>query len=178
MEMKIEPTSIAGVMTVEIEPLADDRGIFARTFCAETFAKHGLLSEFPQSNTSWNAHRGTLRGMHYQDEPHSEVKLVRCTRGRIYDVIVDLRSDSNTYKKWLAVELDAQLRNAIYIPAGCAHGFMTLQDNCEVFYQMGESYFPHLARGVRWDDPEFAVEWPALPAHISQRDANYPNYSQ
>lgn len=174
--MKIEPTAIAGVMTVDISPLADDRGMFARTFCAETFAKHGLVSEFPQCNISWNSRRGTLRGMHYQDEPRPEVKLVRCTRGRVYDVIVDLRPESGTYKKWVAVELDAQLRNAVYIPAGCAHGFLTQTDDCEVFYQMGERYYPDLARGVRWDDPAFAIAWPAMPDHLSERDANYPNF--
>ena len=175
--MKIEPTSIAGVMTVEIEPLADDRGIFARTFCAETFAKHGLLSKFPQSNTSWNAHRGTLRGMHYQNEPHPEVKLVRCTRGRIYDVIVDLRSDSNTYKKWLAVELDAQLRNAIYIPAGCAHGFLTLEENCAIDYVMDADYVPGSARGCRWNDPAFGIEWPFAPMVMSERDMTWPDFA-
>jgi dTDP-4-dehydrorhamnose 3,5-epimerase len=176
--MKIEPTFISGVVIVEVAPLADERGLFARTFCDETFARHGLLSRFPQCNVSWNAHRNTLRGMHYQAEPHPEVKLVRCTRGRVHDVVVDLRPDSPTYKKWLAVELDAQLRNAIYIPAGCAHGFMTLLDDCEVFYQMGERYFPDLARGVRWNDPAFGIDWPALPAHISARDANYPDFSE
>jgi len=173
--MRIVPTAIAGVAVVEIDPHADDRGLFARTFCAETFRAHGMAEHFPHCNVSWNRRRGTLRGMHYQADPRPEAKLVRATRGRVFDVAVDLRPGSPTYRQWTSVELDAERRNALYIPAGCAHGFLTLEDDCELFYQMSEVYVAELARGVRWDDPAFAVAWPATPAFIAERDAAYPD---
>jgi len=169
--MRFQPTAIAGAFVVDVTEGHDERGMFARTFCADTFAQQGLASSFPQCNVSLNHKRGTLRGLHYQLAPGEEVKLVRAVRGRVFDVAVDLRPDSPTFRQWASVELDAALRNAFYIPAGCAHGFLTLQDDSELFYQMSQVYQPDLARGLRWDDPAFAIEWPFAPAVISQRDA-------
>ncbi|MEW5729779.1 MAG: dTDP-4-dehydrorhamnose 3,5-epimerase [Pseudomonadota bacterium] len=174
--MKITATTIPGVMVVEVSPHADDRGLFARTYDAALFAEAGLPTHWPQCNTSWNPRRGTLRGMHYQAEPRPEPKLVRCTRGRVFDVAVDLRPASPTFKAWVGVELSADGRAALYVPPGCAHGFLTLEDGCEVFYQMGESYVPELARGVRWNDPAFAIAWPMEPLLIGARDAAYPDF--
>jgi dTDP-4-dehydrorhamnose 3,5-epimerase len=175
--MKFVPTDIALVYRVQVTPNVDERGLFARTFCAETFASHGLVSHFPQCNTSWNSHRGTLRGMHYQAAPKPEVKLVRCTQGRIYDVVVDLRPDSSTRGKWIGVELSSANREALYIPEGCAHGFLTLEDSSEVFYHMGDVYDPALARGVRWNDDAFNIAWPFAPIRISERDNQFPDYT-
>jgi dTDP-4-dehydrorhamnose 3,5-epimerase len=174
--MKIVPTALAGVMVVEVEPQRDARGLFARSFDADLFQEQGMAANYPQCNISWNAKRGTLRGMHYQAQPKGEPKLIRCTRGRVFDVALDLRPQSPTYCRWVAVELDAESRNAIYIPEGCAHGFQTLSDDCELLYQMGETYVPELARGVRWNDPAFAIEWPLPPVALSERDANYPDF--
>ncbi|WP_295556567.1 dTDP-4-dehydrorhamnose 3,5-epimerase [uncultured Hyphomicrobium sp.] len=174
--MRIIPTAVAGAFVVEIDALSDERGMFARTFCAETFAAHGLASQFPQCNVSTNTKRGTLRGLHYQAEPKPEAKLVRATSGRAFDVAVDLRTSSPSYLKWAAVELDAGRRNAFYIPAGCAHGFVTLEDDCEIFYQMSEVYVAELQRGVRFDDPAFAIAWPLAPTVISARDAALERY--
>ncbi len=171
--MKLLPTAVAGAFIVEVTPHADDRGLFARTFCADTFAAHGLPSVYPQCNVSQNHTRGTLRGLHYQGDPKPEAKLVRATRGRAFDVAVDLRRQSESYLKWAAVELDAARHNAFYIPAGCAHGFLTLSDDCELFYQMSERYVPELQRGVRFDDPAVAIAWPFAPAVISARDAAF-----
>lgn len=154
----------------------DARGLFARTFDAATFVTAGLPSQWLQCNTSWNRHRGTLRGMHFQAAPFLEAKLVRCTRGRIYDVALDLRPESPTYQRWFATELTECNRQALAIPGGCAHGFMTLEDNCEVFYMMSEIYVAELAGGVRWNDPSFAIEWPAAPSVISERDASWPDF--
>lgn len=163
-------------MEVEISPVADERGLFARTFCAETFAGHGMAAHFPHQNTSFNPRRGTLRGLHLQAEPSPEAKLVRATRGRVFDVAVDLRPASPTYRQWTSVELSADRRNAIYIPAGCAHGFLTLDDDSEVFYLMSETYVPALARTYRWNDPAFGVSWPFEPLVISARDAAAEDY--
>lgn len=174
--MKFHPTDISGAFVVEIEPHADGRGFFARTFCAETFAAHGLAAAYPHCNVSYNVKRGTLRGLHLQEAPKSEAKLIRATRGVIYDVALDLRPGSPTYLKWAAVELTAEKRNAFYIPQGCAHGFLTLADDCELFYQMSEVYDANLGRGVRYDDPAFAIRWPFAPAVISERDASFPDY--
>lgn len=176
--MKIAPTRIPGVMLIEAEGQVDGRGLFARTYDAATFAAAGLPTDWPQCNTSWNVRRGTLRGMHYQADPKPEPKLVRCTCGAVFDVAVDLRPDSATYCGWVGVELTADARDALYVPPGCAHGFLTLEDGSEVFYQMGESYAPELARGVRWDDPAFGIEWPFAPAVIGERDASYPDFAR
>lgn len=170
--MRFAPTAIAGAFAIEIDAHADERGLFARTFCAETFAAHGLASVYPQCNVSRNPRRGTLRGLHYQAAPKPDAKLVRATSGRAFDVAVDLRSASASYRKWAAVELDAKRHNAFYIPAGCAHGFLTLEDDCELFYQMSEAYVPELARGMRFDDPALAIAWPFAPLVIGARDAS------
>lgn len=175
--MHIEPTTIPGVVHVAVAAHADDRGLFARTFDAEHFAAAGLPTHWPQCNVSWNRRRGTLRGMHYQQEPRGEPKLVRCTRGRIYDVAIDLRPASPSFRCWTAAELSHEARNALFIPAGCAHGFLTLDDDCEVFYMMGEVYAPDLAAGVRWNDPAFAVAWPFEPLTIAPRDATWPDFA-
>ena len=174
--MKFHPTDVSGAYAVEIEPHADARGLFARTFCAETFADHGLATVYPHCNVSYNVKRGTLRGLHFQEAPRTEAKLIRATRGSVYDVALDLRPDSPTYLKWAAVKLSAEKRNAFYIPQGCAHGFLTLADDCELFYQMSEVYHANLGRGVRYDDPAFAIRWPFAPAVISERDASFPDY--
>lgn len=176
--MKFVPTAVSGAFIVEVDARSDERGLFARTFDAKSFADHGLVPVYPQCNVSQNHKRGTLRGMHYQAEPRPEIKLVRATRGRVFDVALDLRRDSPTYLKWASVELDANNYNAFYIPAGCAHGFLTLEDDCELFYQMSEVYVPELARGVRWDDPAFSIAWPFMPSVISERDAALESYSQ
>jgi dTDP-4-dehydrorhamnose 3,5-epimerase len=168
------PTKIAGAFQIEPERLGDERGFFARTWCQKEFETHGLESRLVQCSVSFSPQRGTLRGVHYQAAPHGEAKLVRCTRGAIYDVIVDLRPDSPTARAWVAVELTAENRLALYIPPGLAHGFLTLSDDCEVFYQMSEFFHEPSARGVRWNDPAFGIEWPAKPTLISQRDASYP----
>lgn len=170
--MKITPTAIAGVMQVQVDPHADARGLFARTFCMDSFAAHGLATSFPQASTSWNPHCGTLRGLHLQEEPKGEAKLVRATRGRVFDVAVDLRPASPTYLAWTGLELDSARRNAIYIPEGVAHGFLTLEPGCEVFYQMSQTYDAGLARTFRWDDPAFAIAWPAVPRILSPNDAS------
>ena len=174
--MKFVPTAIAGAFEVEISARTDARGMFARTFCAETFAAHGLATVYPHCNVSLTAKRGTLRGMHYQDAPKRDAKLVRATRGAAFDVAVDLRPGSPTYLRWAAVELSAEMRNAHYIPAGCAHGFLSLTDDCELFYQISEVYDPKLDRGVAYDDPAFAIQWPFAPTVISERDAAHARY--
>lgn len=175
--MKFLPTAIDGAFEVEVEPSGDERGLFARTFCAETFAAQGLPSSYPQASVSVNTSRGTLRGLHYQLEPHAEAKLVRATRGTVFDVAVDLRPDSPTYLRWASVELSADRRNAFAIPTGCAHGFLTLEHGCELIYHLSSNYAPDLARGVRWDDPLFGITWPFEPVVIGERDATYPSYS-
>jgi dTDP-4-dehydrorhamnose 3,5-epimerase len=170
-------TPLAGAYLIDVERYADDRGFFGRTFCAREFEKHGLNPRLVQCSISYNRRRGTLRGMHYQAPPHAEAKLVRCTAGAIYDVIVDLRPESRTRNRWFGVELSAANRRSLYIPEGMAHGFLTLSDETEVFYQMAEFYVADSARGVRWNDPAFSIEWPASVAAISERDRNYPDYS-
>lgn len=172
-------TPIVGVMVVEPERSEDERGYFARTFCSREFAERGLEPSVAQCSTSFSARAGTLRGMHYQIEPHAEAKLVRCTGGAIYDVALDLRPDSSSYLRWHGVELSADTGRALFIPAGCAHGFQTLRDASEVLYQMSVAYEPAAARGVRWNDPAFGIAWPAPPASgrtMSDRDASYPDY--
>ncbi|AHB47811.1 dTDP-4-dehydrorhamnose 3,5-epimerase [Hyphomicrobium nitrativorans NL23] len=174
--MKFIPTAIADAFEIEIDPRTDARGLFARTFCAETFAARGLASVYPHCNISHTAKRGTLRGLHYQDAPKRDAKLVRATRGTAFDVAVDLRPHSPTYLRWAAVELSAEKRNAFYIPAGCAHGCLSLTDECELFYQISEVYDPALDCGVAYDDPAFSIEWPFAPAFISERDATHARY--
>ncbi|HRD75892.1 MAG TPA: dTDP-4-dehydrorhamnose 3,5-epimerase [Hyphomicrobiaceae bacterium] len=175
--MKIAETPLAGAYVIELEPIADERGSFARSFCEREFAAAGLATRFPQWSVSRNATRHTLRGMHYQEAPHAEIKLVRCTAGSVRDVIVDLRTESRTYCKWFAVDLTAESGRALYIPEGFAHGFQTLTDNAEVTYHISAFYVPGAGRGVRWDDPAFAIAWPEAPARImSERDRTYPDF--
>lgn len=174
--MKLTETAIAGAWRIEIEPHSDERGFFARSFCQREFASLGLNDRVAQCNVSFNERAGTLRGMHYQRAPSAEAKLVRCTRGRLWDVIVDLRQDSPSFLQWIGVELTAQQRNALYVPEGCAHGFQTLEDETEVFYQMSEFYAPELARGFCWDDPRFGIEWPLEPTCLSDQDRSLPSY--
>ena len=174
--MRFVPTALAGAYLVEPELIADTRGFFARTYCEREFAEHGLHDRPVQCNISHNKARGTLRGMHFQRPPYGEAKLVRCTSGRIYDVIVDLRGDSPTFRQWAGYELTALNRNALYIPEGFAHGFQTLEDDCEVFYQMFSFFEPGSSSGVRWDDPAFAIEWPEAVSVISDKDRSYPDF--
>ncbi len=174
--MIFTPTSLPGAYIIEPELHEDERGAFARTFCQNEFKEHGLKDHFVQCNISYNKKKGTLRGMHYQAAPHQEAKLVRCTAGAIYDVIVDLRPESSTYRQWTAVELTAANRRALYVPEGFAHGFQTLCDDSEVFYQMSEFYHPESARGLRWDDPAVLIAWPVGPRTISARDQGYTEF--
>jgi dTDP-4-dehydrorhamnose 3,5-epimerase len=170
--------TIDPVCLIDIEPQEDERGFFARTFSADEFARCSLPAHFAQCSVSFNRRRGTLRGMHYQAEPHSEGKLVRCTRGAVFDVVLDLRPDSGTYCQWLGVELSSSNRRAIYVPPGFAHGIQTLVDETEVFYQITEPYHAESARGVRWNDPLFAIHWPLPDPVVSQRDINFPDFSR
>jgi dTDP-4-dehydrorhamnose 3,5-epimerase len=169
-------TKLPGVFEIQLAPQADGRGFFARSWCQQEFDDHGLNSKVMQCNVSFNTRKRTLRGLHYQDVPHAESKLVRCTQGAIYDVVVDLRPQSVNFKDWVAVVLSAQERNMLFVPEGCAHGFLTLEDNTEVFYQMSELYHSELSRGVRWDDPAFQIVWPGKIEMISERDRSYPNF--
>jgi dTDP-4-dehydrorhamnose 3,5-epimerase len=174
--MRFTETKVAGAFLIEPEPIADERGFFARTWCREEFAEHGLNPALAQANVSFSHRRGTLRGMHLQDPPHAEAKLVRCTRGAIFDVAVDLRRDSPTYLAWSGAELTDANRSMLYVPEGCAHGFLTLADATEVAYQMSAPYAPAAARGVRWDDPAFGIEWPGEVLVINERDRRYPDF--
>jgi dTDP-4-dehydrorhamnose 3,5-epimerase len=174
--MIFKETEIAGVLTVSLDVFQDGRGFFARTWCGQEFAEHGLNPKLVQCSVSFNKRKGTLRGVHYQAEPHWEAKLVRCTSGSIYDVALDLRPESATYLRWTGAELSAENHRALYIPEGCAHGFLSLEDNTEVFYQMSESYYPESARGVRWNDPAFGIRWPGTVEVLSDRDRGYPDF--
>lgn len=176
--MRFIQTPLRGAWVVELETLGDERGWFARTFDAAEFQSRGLNPAVVQCNASFNHRRDTLRGLHYQAEPHGESKLVRCVRGAIFDVAVDVRPGSPTCRGWHAVELTAESRRAYYIPAGFAHGFQTLTDDCEVLYQMGAPYVPEAARGFRFDDPAFGIEWPEPHGQriVSDRDSSYPDY--
>jgi dTDP-4-dehydrorhamnose 3,5-epimerase len=172
--LKFIETPLAGLYVVEIEPLNDDRGFFARSFCARDFQAQGLEATVAQCNISFNEKAGTLRGLHFQASPREEAKLVRCTRGAIYDVAVDIRPNSRTYLKWYAVELTSENRRMLFIPHGFAHGFQTLVDKSEVFYVMFEFYYPESARGLRWDDPMLGISWPIASQIISDKDRAYP----
>jgi dTDP-4-dehydrorhamnose 3,5-epimerase len=176
--MRFVETPLAGLLVVEIEPIADERGFFARSYCDRTFREAGLNSDWPQTNVSRNLRRGTLRGLHYQRPPHEEVKLVRCTRGGMFDVAVDLRADSASRGRWHAVELTEDNHRALYLPAGFAHGFQSLVDGTEVLYQMGAEYHAELAGGVRWNDPTLAIDWPIETPAISARDAALPTLDE
>jgi dTDP-4-dehydrorhamnose 3,5-epimerase len=177
--MRFGETPIAGAWVVDVEPSSDERGLFARTFDADLFAERGLSSSFPQCSTSFNHRAGTLRGLHYQAEPHAECKLVRCTAGAVFDVMVDLRPGSPTNARWYGLELSAADRRAVYVPRGVAHGFQTLVDGSELLYLIDTPYEPAAARGVRWDDPAVGIEWPEPPGGervISERDRAFPDH--
>jgi dTDP-4-dehydrorhamnose 3,5-epimerase len=174
--LRFSELSLRGAYLVEIEPRADERGFFARTFCEDEFAAVGLVNHFPQASVSYNARRGTVRGMHFQAEPYEETKLVRCLAGNVYDVIVDLRPTSLTYRRSVGIELSAKSRSALYIPKGFAHGFQSLMDDSELLYMIDVSYVAGAARGVRWNDPSIGVEWPEPINAISDRDNAFPNF--
>ena len=174
--MIFTPAPVPGVWIIDVDRREDVRGFFARTWCREEFEAHGLDPRVVQCNLSRNGRRGTLRGMHWQEAPHGETKLVRCSRGAIWDVVVDLRQDSASYLKHFGVELNARDCRALYIPPGFAHGFVTLEDESDVFYQMSEFYHGPSARGVRWNDPAFGISWPVANPILHERDANYPDY--
>ena len=168
------PTGLDGAWLLEPERVDDERGFFMRTWCRHEFEEHGLETQLAQCNVSWNRRRGTLRGMHYQGEPHAEAKLVRCTRGALHDVIIDVRPGSPTRGRHYGVDLTAANYRMLYIPEGLAHGFITLEDDTEIFYLMSEFYTASAARGVRWDDPTWGIRWPIEVAVISERDRNLP----
>jgi dTDP-4-dehydrorhamnose 3,5-epimerase len=176
--MLFHKSSLSGAYIVEPERLSDSRGFFARAWCRNEFEALGLTSTLAQCSISYNRVAGTLRGLHFQIAPHAEAKLVRCTMGSLYDVIVDLRPASSTFKQWFAVELSAENRLMTYVPEGCAHGFQTLTDHVEVFYQISEFYAPEAARGVRWNDPAFGIEWPNPSPILSAQDQQYPDFAQ
>lgn len=176
--MKFTKTQLKGAYIIEPELLTDERGFFARSWCQKEFTERGLNPNLVQCNISFNHKKGTLRGMHYQAKPYEEAKLVRCTMGAIYDVIIDIRPELPTFKQWVAVELTAENRRMLYIPEGMAHGFQTLLDNTEVFYQMSDFYHSESATGLRWDDPTFGIVWPqASQMIISEKDKSYPNFT-
>lgn len=175
--MRFEPVAIAGAMMVRQQRAVDERGAFARVFCRDEFLAHGLDPDVAQCSVSINPARGTLRGMHYQTPPFEEAKLVRADRGAIYDVIIDLRPSSPTHLRVFGVVLSAASGDALYIPEGCAHGFLTLEEDTEVHYQMNRPYRPGSGRGLRWNDPLFEIPWPAQPTVMSERDAAYPDYT-
>jgi dTDP-4-dehydrorhamnose 3,5-epimerase len=175
--MVFTETSLTGAFFIDVERIEDERGFFARSWCKREFAAHGIQSEFVQGNISRNRAKGTLRGMHYQAYPHEEAKLVRCTRGAVYDVIVDLRPDSTTFLGHAAMVLSEDNHRAFYVPEGFAHGFLTLTDDSEVVYQMSQFYEQTAGRGARWNDPSFAIAWPEPVVVISERDRTYPDFS-
>jgi len=173
--MRFLPTAITGAWLVEPEAREDTRGSFARLWCRDEFAAHGLRADFVQSNASFNVHKGTLRGLHYQAPPHGEIKLVSCVRGRVFDVIVDMRPGSPTYRRWFGAELTPQSRRMLYIPEECAHGYLALEDGSEVMYPVTMPYHPESERGLRWNDPALGIEWPMPPVIISTKDQEWPS---
>jgi dTDP-4-dehydrorhamnose 3,5-epimerase len=174
--MIFKETKLPGVFEIHLDPHYDERGFFARSWCQKEFEAHGLNARLVQCNISSNARKGTLRGMHFQAPPCAEAKLVRCTMGAIYDVVADLRPESPAFRQWIGLTLTAKNRNMVYIPEGCAHGYLTLEDESEIFYQMSEFYNAESARGVRWSDPALAIAWPFEPRIISERDRAYPDF--
>ena len=174
--MRFEQSPLPGAFVVDLDRKDDERGFFARTFCHDELSEHGLVADYAQSSVSYNKRKGTLRGMHFQKKPHEEAKVVRCTMGAIYDVIVDLRPGSPTQTRWFGIELSAVNRRALYVPKGFAHGFITLADESEVLYQISTQFHPESAAGVRWNDPAFTIEWPLEAVVMSGRDRSYPDY--
>ena len=174
--MIFSPARIAGAWLIDIEPQRDERGFFARSWCQRELTEHGLEAAIAQESVSWNKDRGTTRGLHFQRPPHAEVKIVRCTKGAIFDVIVDIRPDSPTFRQWQGVELTAENRRAFYVPKGCAHGFQTLSDDTEILYLISTFYVPGASAGYRYNDPAFAVEWPLPVTIISDNDRRWPDF--
>jgi dTDP-4-dehydrorhamnose 3,5-epimerase len=175
--MIIQETPLAGVYAIETDLKTDERGFFGRTWERDVAKTHGLVEQFDYSCVSGNTTKHTLRGMHFQELPHGEVKLVRCTKGAMFDVVIDLRPDSKTFKQWFGIELTEENHKALYIPAGCAHGFLTLAENTEVLYSIQGEFAPEAARGVRYNDKVFGITWPAEPSVISERDSSYPDFA-
>ena len=169
-------TPLAGAFLIDVERRVDERGFFARAWCEDEFAAHGILAPPRQANLSSNPQRGTLRGMHYQLPPHEETKLVRCTRGALFDVIVDLRDESPTYQQWFGIELTADSFRMLFVPGRFAHGFLTLTDNTDIFYQVSAKYTPGAERGIRWNDPAIGIQWPMQPTLVSQKDQEQPDF--
>ncbi len=175
--MIFKPMSLANAFVIDLDMISDNRGFFARTFCRKEFEAHNLNSSMVQCNVSYNKFSGTLRGMHYQNAPYAEAKLVRCTAGAVFDVIIDLRPKSETYLRWEGVELSVENRRMIYVPEGFAHGYLTLTDHSEVFYQVSQFYTPAAEAGVRWDDPLIDIRWPETQSRIiSEKDSNWPDF--
>jgi len=171
-------TKLEGVYVIEVEKLNDERGFFGRTWDCKEFEQHSLNQNLVQCNISYNKKKGTLRGMHFQIAPYEEAKLIRCTKGIIFDVIIDLRKKSKTYKQWYGIELSSENYKGIYVPEGFAHGFQTLEDDTEVFYQMSEFYMAKYARGIKWNDESFDIKWPLNPTMMSQKDLSYQNFEE
>ena len=178
MSMIFEKTDFEGVYIIEIEKQTDERGFFARSWDKNDFEENGLNSKLTQCNISLNNKKGTLRGMHYQIKPYQETKLIRCTQGRLFDVIIDLRIDSKSFKKWLSIELNEKNYKILYVPEGFAHGFQTLEDNTEIFYQMTQNYMPNFANGIRWNDPMFNINWPIKEPILSKKDQRFTDFNQ
>jgi len=176
--MKFTKTELEGAFIIDIQKISDPRGFFARSWCKREFEEHGITSNLAQANLSFNREKGTLRGLHYQNAPHAEAKLMRCTKGAIYDVAVDLRPDSPTYCKWVSAELTAENHRMLLVPEGYAHGFQTLEDDTEVFYQVTEFYTPETEGGARYDDPAFGISWPLDVTVLSDKDANWPHINK
>jgi len=174
--MKFNSTTLRDAWLIELEPVVDSRGYFARTFCIDEFAAKGLETKFAQHSVSFSARKGTIRGMHYQREPHGEVKLVRCIKGSVWDVIIDIRPSSPTYRYWQGFELSSANRNQLYIPKGFAHGFQTLSDDVEINYLISEPYSPQSSSGIRHDDPAFEIHWPQPVTEISSKDLSWPDF--
>ena len=175
--MIISETELPGAFVIDLEKIEDERGFFARAWCQRELREHGLESRIAQCNMSFNKRKGTLRGMHFQRPPHEEVKLIRCIRGALYDVIIDLRPQSAAYKRWIGAELTAENRRMLYVPRGFAHGFQTLEEDTETFYMVSEFYTPGAESGVRWDDPSFGIDWPLPPSEISDKDQQWTDFS-
>jgi dTDP-4-dehydrorhamnose 3,5-epimerase len=174
--MIFNETSLAGVYLIDLEKRGDERGFFARAFCEREFAGHGFATRIVQANNSLSAQKGTLRGMHYQLSPKAETKFIRCIRGALHDVVIDIRSDSTTFGHSYGADLTAKNRRMMYVPKGFAHGFITLADDTEAFYLVDEFYSPECERGIRWNDPKFGIQWPAQPVVISEKDQNYRDF--
>ena len=174
--MKFEETPVKGAYVIDVNRIGDSRGYFGRLWCERELAEHGLVSHIKQSNIGFSPEAGTLRGLHYQKEPHQEVKIVRCTRGAVFDVVVDIRRDSPTFRKWFGIELNPDNASMLYVPEGCATGYLTLMDDSEIYYNTSEFYAPDSATGIRYDDPLFGIRWPGEIKVISDNDTSWPDY--